>query len=104
MEAAGWDAIAVQLVARVENISLDSKETKRKEFPKLFSGLGKMEGEDNIVLKHGASFAETTPENTAPNALSTPDTPGVQLDGRQQMFSHQDQGTPSVPVRLSSWC
>lgn len=37
----GMAAIALQLVARVENISLDSTETVRKEFPKLFSGLDK---------------------------------------------------------------
>lgn len=55
-------AIALQLVARVENISLDFTETIKKEFPKLFSGLGKMEGKCNIVLKPGAQpFSLSTP-------------------------------------------
>ncbi|KAJ8403171.1 hypothetical protein AAFF_G00353880 [Aldrovandia affinis] len=36
-------ATALQLVARLEDVSLDSKETIKQEFPKLFSGLGKME-------------------------------------------------------------
>ncbi|KAJ8405712.1 hypothetical protein AAFF_G00316920 [Aldrovandia affinis] len=44
-------AKALQLVARLEDVSLDSKETIKQEFPKLFSGLSKMEGEYNIVLK-----------------------------------------------------
>ncbi|KAJ7995746.1 hypothetical protein DPEC_G00247790 [Dallia pectoralis] len=44
------------------NISLDSKETVKREFPKLFCGLGKMEGEYNIVLKPGAQpFCISTP-------------------------------------------
>ncbi|KAJ8405643.1 hypothetical protein AAFF_G00316230 [Aldrovandia affinis] len=47
-------ATALQLVARLEDVGLDSKETIKQEFPKLFSGLGKMEGEYNIVLKLGA--------------------------------------------------
>ncbi|KAJ8367397.1 hypothetical protein AAFF_G00320240 [Aldrovandia affinis] len=36
-------ATALQLVTRLEDVSLDSKETIKQEFPKLFSGLGKME-------------------------------------------------------------
>ncbi|KAJ7997296.1 hypothetical protein DPEC_G00227500 [Dallia pectoralis] len=50
----GLAAVALQLVARINNISLDSKETVKREFPKLFCRLGKMEGEYNIVLKPGA--------------------------------------------------
>ncbi|KAE8281739.1 hypothetical protein D5F01_LYC20739 [Larimichthys crocea] len=45
----GAAAMTLQLVARVNSISLDSKETVKREFPKLFSGLGKMEGEYTIV-------------------------------------------------------
>ncbi|KAJ8009965.1 hypothetical protein DPEC_G00069650, partial [Dallia pectoralis] len=58
----GLAAVALQLVARINNISLDSKETVKREFPKLFCGLGKMEGEYNIVLKPGAQpFSISTP-------------------------------------------
>ncbi|KAJ8001148.1 hypothetical protein DPEC_G00188230 [Dallia pectoralis] len=35
----GLAAVALQLVARINNISLDSKETVKREFPKLFCGL-----------------------------------------------------------------
>jgi len=36
-------AMALQLVARINNISLDSKETVKREFTKLFCGFRKME-------------------------------------------------------------
>ncbi|KAL4007109.1 Rho guanine nucleotide exchange factor 40 [Sarotherodon galilaeus] len=45
----GHAAVALQLVARVNHISLDSIDAVKQEFPKLFSGLGKMEGEYNIL-------------------------------------------------------
>lgn len=53
---------ALQIVARLDDVSLSSKEIVEQEFPKLFSGLGKMEGEYSIVLKLGAKpFSLSTP-------------------------------------------
>ncbi|KAF7659394.1 hypothetical protein LDENG_00298780 [Lucifuga dentata] len=55
-------SVALGLVARVETISLHSTESVKREFPKLFSGLGKLEGEYKIELKPGAkAFALSTP-------------------------------------------
>lgn len=46
----GLAAMTLQLAARLNDVSLDAKETIKREFPKLFSGLGKMKGEYFIVL------------------------------------------------------
>jgi len=55
-------ATALQLVTRLDDVSLDSKEAVRQEFPKLLNGLGKVQGEYNIVLKPGAKpFSLSTP-------------------------------------------
>lgn len=40
----GLAVMPFQLVTRLHNLSLDSKESVKREFPKLFSGLGRMEG------------------------------------------------------------
>lgn len=47
----GLAVMKLQLVARLNNISLNTKETVKREFPKLFSGQGKMEGKYTIVTK-----------------------------------------------------
>lgn len=47
---------ALQLVARLHVVSLTSKENVEREFPKLFSGLGKMEGMYSIALKTGSKL------------------------------------------------
>ena len=58
----GLAAMKLQLVARLNTTSLDTKETVKREFPKLFSGLGKMKGAYTIVLKPGAKpFSLSTP-------------------------------------------
>ena len=45
---------ALGLVARVDTVILNDKETVKQEFPKLFNGLGKLEGEYEIVLEPDA--------------------------------------------------
>lgn len=47
----GVAAMTLQMVARLNNISLDTTETVKREFSKFFSGLGKMEFQYTIVLK-----------------------------------------------------
>ena len=53
---------ALGLVARVDTVALDSVERVKEQFPKLFKGLGKMEGEYKIELKADAKpFSISTP-------------------------------------------
>ena len=53
---------ALGLVARVDTVALDSVERVKELFPKLFKGLGKMEGEYKIELKADAKpFSISTP-------------------------------------------
>ncbi len=55
-------SVALGLIARIETVSLSSVEAVKQQFPKLFSGLGKMEGEYRIELKADAKpFALSTP-------------------------------------------
>ncbi len=92
----GLAAVALQLVARINNISLDSKETVKREFPKLFCGLGKMEGEYNIVLKPGAQpFSVSTPRR-----ISLPLLPKV----REELDRMEQQGVISKVEGPTEWC
>ncbi|KAJ8375467.1 hypothetical protein SKAU_G00060470 [Synaphobranchus kaupii] len=60
-------ATALQLVARLDDVSLDSKETIKQEFPKLFSGLEMMEDELNHMEQQGViSKVEEPTEWCAP--------------------------------------
>ncbi len=92
----GLAAVALQLVARINNISLDSKETVKREFPKLFCGLGKMEGEYNIVLKPGAQ----------PFSLSTPRRISLPLlpKDREELDRMEQQGVISKVEGPTEWC
>ena len=57
---------ALKLVARLDAVTLDSKARVKQQFPNLFNGLGKMEGEYNIVLKPNAvPFSISTPRRVA---------------------------------------
>ncbi|RVE73710.1 hypothetical protein OJAV_G00033850 [Oryzias javanicus] len=92
----GAAAIALQLVARVENIILDSTETVKREFPRLFSGLGKMEGEYNIVLKPDAQpFSLSTPRR-----ISLPLLPKV----KEELSRMEQQGVISKVDQPTEWC
>uniref|UniRef100_A0A3B3HH25 Gypsy retrotransposon integrase-like protein 1 n=1 Tax=Oryzias latipes TaxID=8090 RepID=A0A3B3HH25_ORYLA len=92
----GTAAIALQLVARVENIILDSTATVKREFPRLFSGLGKMEGEYNIVLKPNAQpFSLSTPRR-----ISLPLMPKV----KEELTRMEQQGVISKVDQPTEWC
>uniref|UniRef100_A0A669BXN3 Gypsy retrotransposon integrase-like protein 1 n=1 Tax=Oreochromis niloticus TaxID=8128 RepID=A0A669BXN3_ORENI len=92
----GHAAVALQLVARVNHISLDSIDAVKQEFPKLFSGLGKMEGEYNIVLKPGAQpFSLSTPRR-----ISLPLLPKV----KEELNRMEQQGVISKVEEPTDWC
>lgn len=89
-------ATALQLVARLDNVDLDSKEKIIQEFPKLFSGLGKMEGEYNIVLKPGAKpFSLSTPRH-----ISLPLLPKI----KEELNRMEQQGVISKVEEPTEWC
>ena len=59
----GWPAIeSLQLLKRIDSAARQPSRSVQEEFPQLFQGLGKLEGEYEIKLK----------ENATPFALSTP--------------------------------
>lgn len=89
-------ATALRLVARLDAATLDSKETIQKEFPKLFSGLGTMKGEYNIVLKPGAQpFSVSTPRR-----ISLPLLPKV----KEELNCMEQQGVISKVEQPTEWC
>ncbi len=89
-------AIALQLVARLESVSLDSEETVKAEFPKLFSGLGKMQGEYSIVLKPDAKpFSLSTPRR-----ISLPLLPKV----KEELNHMEQQGVIPRVEQSTDWC
>jgi len=88
--------MALQLVARLDDVGLTSKERVEKEFPKLFSGLGKMEGEYNIVLKPDAKpFSLSTPRR-----ISLPLLPKV----KEELKRMEQQGVISKVEEPTEWC
>lgn len=89
-------AIALMLVARLDNICLDSTEVIIQEFPKLFSGLGKMEGGYNIVLRPDAKpFAVSTPRR-----VSLPLLPQI----KEELHRMEQQGVISKVEEPTEWC
>ena len=92
----GSAARALHLVARLDNVSLESKETVQQMYPKLFSGLGKMEGEYNIVLEPGAQpFSLATPRH-----ISLPLIPKV----KEELDRMEQQGVISKVEKPTEWC
>ena len=92
----GLAAMKLQLVARLNTISLDTKETVKREFPKLFSGLGKMKGAYTIVLKPGAKpFSLSTPRR-----ISLPLMPKV----KEELTRMEQQGVISKVEEPTAWC
>ncbi|KAL7880825.1 hypothetical protein SRHO_G00030790 [Serrasalmus rhombeus] len=87
---------ALQLVARLEEVNLDNEEAVKSEFPKLFSGLGKMQGEYKIVLKPGAKpFSLSTPRR-----ISLPLMPRV----KEELNRMEQQGVISKVEQPTEWC
>ena len=70
--------------------------TVKREFPNLFSGLGKMEGEYTIVLRPGAKpFSLSTPRR-----ISLPLMPKV----REELTRMEQQGVISKVEEPTAWC
>ena len=89
-------AMTLQLVARLDNLSLDTKETVKRQFPMLFSGLWKMEGVYTIVLKPGAKpFSLSTPQR-----ISLPLMPRV----KEELSRMEQQGVVSKVEEPTAWC
>jgi len=89
-------AIALQLVVRLDDVSLDCKEAIKQEFPKLFSGLGKMKCEYTIVLEPGARpFSITTPRR-----ISLPLLPRI----KEELNRMEQQGVISKVEEPTEWC
>lgn len=89
-------ATALELVARLDTATLDSKETIKQEFPELFTGLGTMKGEYNIVLKPGAQpFSVSTPR-----CISLPLLPKV----KEELSRMEQQGVISKVEQATEWC
>ncbi|XP_062855259.1 uncharacterized protein K02A2.6-like [Trichomycterus rosablanca] len=89
-------AVALQLVARLDAVSLDTDEAVRAEFPKLFNGLGRMQGEYNIVLKTDAEpFSLSTPRR-----ISLPLLPKV----KEELNRMEQQGVISKVEQPTEWC
>ncbi|XP_062872210.1 uncharacterized protein K02A2.6-like [Trichomycterus rosablanca] len=89
-------AVALQLVARLDAVSLDTDEAVRAEFPKLFNGLGRMQGEYNIVLKSDAEpFSLLTPRR-----ISLPLLPKV----KEELNRMEQQGVISKVEQPTEWC
>ncbi|KAK7884427.1 hypothetical protein WMY93_027550 [Mugilogobius chulae] len=89
-------SVALGLVARVEAVSLISVEAVKQRFPKLFSGLGKMEGEYKIELKEDAKpFALTTPRR-----VPLPLLPKV----KKELARMEELGVISRVEQPTDWC
>ena len=89
-------ATELQLVVRLDNVSLDTSEVVKQEFPKLFSGLGKMGGEYTIILKKDAKpFAVS-----APRRVSLPLLPKV----KKELNRMEQQGVISKVEQPTALC
>uniref|UniRef100_A0A3B5QZY7 Gypsy retrotransposon integrase-like protein 1 n=1 Tax=Xiphophorus maculatus TaxID=8083 RepID=A0A3B5QZY7_XIPMA len=92
----GRAAMALKLVARVNQIGLDSIDAVKQEFPKLFTGLGLMEGEYNIVLSPDAQpFSLSTPRR-----ISLPLLPKV----KEELNRMQQEGVITKVEEPTDWC
>ena len=91
-------SVALGLVARVDTISLNSTKAVEEQFPKLFTELGKLEGEYKIKLKTDAKpFALSIPRR-----VPLPLMPKV----KQELTRMEEMGVISrveQPSRLVCW-
>uniref|UniRef100_A0A8C6M7K5 Gypsy retrotransposon integrase-like protein 1 n=1 Tax=Nothobranchius furzeri TaxID=105023 RepID=A0A8C6M7K5_NOTFU len=88
--------VALGLVARVEAVPLTSVEAVKLQFPKLFSGLGRMEGEYKIELKADAKpFALSTPRR-----VPLPLLPKV----KRELARMEELGVISRVEQPTDWC
>lgn len=96
MPLPSWTAaVALQLVARLENIILDSTESEKKGFLRLFRRLGKMESEYNIVLKPDAQPFTLS----VPRRISLPLIPKV----KEELARMEQQGAILKVEQPTQW-
>ncbi|KAL6471401.1 hypothetical protein MHYP_G00200510 [Metynnis hypsauchen] len=81
-------ATALQLVARLGVVNLDSEETVKAEFPRLFNGLGKLQGEYK-------PFSLSTPRHISLSLL-----PKV----KEELNHMEQQGVISKVEQPTEWC
>lgn len=83
-------------VARVDPVSLDSTKAVKEQFPKLFPGLGKLEGEYKIELKPDAKpFPLSTPRR-----VPLPLMPKV----KKELARMEEIGVISRVEQPTDWC
>ena len=87
---------ALGLVARVDTVALDSVERVKERFPKLFKGLGKMEGEYKIELK----------ADPKPFSISTPRQIPLPLMSKvkNELLCMEEIGVISRVEQPTDWC
>lgn len=87
---------ALGLVARVDTVALDSVERVKEQFPALFKGLGKMEGEYKIELKADAK----------PFSISTPRRIPLPLMSKvkKELTRMEEMGVISRVEHPTDWC
>lgn len=87
---------ALGLVARVDTVALDSVKRVKERFPKLFKGLGKMEGEYKIELKADAK----------PFSISTPHRIPLPLMSKvkEELSRMEEIGVISKVEQPTNWC
>ncbi|KAI4905796.1 hypothetical protein NFI96_024894, partial [Prochilodus magdalenae] len=87
---------ALGLVARVDTVALDSRERVKEQLPKLFKGLGKMEGDYKIELRADAKpFSISTPRR-----ISRPLMPQV----KKELSRMEEIGVISRVEQPTDWC
>nr|XP_049586080.1 uncharacterized protein K02A2.6-like [Syngnathus scovelli]XP_049586090.1 uncharacterized protein K02A2.6-like [Syngnathus scovelli]XP_049586092.1 uncharacterized protein K02A2.6-like [Syngnathus scovelli]XP_049586103.1 uncharacterized protein K02A2.6-like [Syngnathus scovelli] len=87
---------ALNALKLVATVTLDSKARVKQQFPNLFNGLGKLEGEYSIVLKPNAvPFSISTPRRVALPLL-----PKV----KEELARMESQGVISKLEESTEWC
>ncbi|XDV25073.1 hypothetical protein PO909_029054 [Leuciscus waleckii] len=91
-----WEFPALGLVARVDTVALDSVERVKEQFPALFKGLGKMEGEYKIELKaDGKPFSISTPRRIPLPLMSKV---------KKELTRMEEMGVISRVEQPTDWC
>lgn len=87
---------ALGLVARVDAVALDSRERVKEQFPKLFKGLGKMEGDYKIELRADAKpFSISTPRRVPLPLMS---------QVKKELSRMEEIGVISRVEQPTDWC
>ncbi len=87
---------ALGIMSRIDTVNLDSLESVKRQFPELFQGLGKMQGEYEISLK----------PDSKPFSLSTPRRIPLPLMSKvkQELEDMENQGVITRVEQPTDWC